>query len=262
MVLENQGGTPIAETMVKIARLLKQWQKLILLLLLCLITSGCVNYDVGIKFDSPNRGAIVQQIQLDDRLSTFTSGAAQSALNNIEQRVRRLNGKTRRLSNQAIEITIPFSGSRDLATKFNRFFSDAGTKSTASDLPNIDSKFTVRQGNFLFFERTRLIYDVDLRSLGIAAPDGSVLIDPKSILNLQFRLETPWGARSLKTEAAIPDRRDPKQLVWTLQPGQQNHLEAAFWMPNPLGIGTVIVIGIVSVGIYLKERSPSVAKIS
>ncbi|MER3433446.1 MAG: DUF3153 domain-containing protein [Leptolyngbya sp. ERB_1_1] len=244
-----------------IAKFSRLFKSCLVFLAICLVTTGCVNYDVGIQFDSPNRGAIVQKIQLDDRLSTFTSGTAQTWLANIDQRVKRLQGKTRKLSNQEVLATIPFSNGQDLEKKFNQYFSaELATKirnKKPLDLPKIDSKLVVKQGNFLLLERTRLIYDVDLRSLGIAAPDGEVLVNPNALLDLQFTLDAPWGAQSLsrtKSGTAIPARRNGKQLIWTLQPGQQNHIEAAFWMPSPLGIGAVIVVVIVAAGIYLKNQ--------
>lgn len=243
----------------KFSRLLKTC---IVLGFVALVTSGCVNYDVGIQFDSPNRGAIVQRIQLDDRLTTFTSSTAQTWLSNVDQRVKRLQGKTRKLSNQEVLAMIPFSSGKDLEKKFNQYFSAELAAKIRNkkplELPKVDSKLQVKQGNFLLFERTRLIYDVDLRSLGVAAPDGNVLVNPNSLLDLEFSLDAPWGVQSLTKNSA---RRDGKQMIWTLQPGQQNHIEAAFWMLSPLGIGTVIVIAIVAAGIYFKNQQlPPAAK--
>lgn len=246
-----------------LAKFTRLFKTCVVLVFVALVTSGCVNYDVGIHFDSPNRGAIVQRIQLDDRLSTFTSGTAQAWLSNIDQRVKRLQGKTRKLSNQEVLATIPFSNGQDLEKKFNQYFSAELAAKIRSkkplDLPKIDSKLQVKQGNFILFERTRLIYDVDLRSLGVAAPDGDVLINPSSLLELQFSVDAPWGASGSTKNSAV--RRDGKRVIWTLQPGQQNHIETAFWMPSPLGIGTVIVIAIVAAGIYFKNQQlPPAAK--
>ncbi|MBN8561951.1 MAG: DUF3153 domain-containing protein [Leptolyngbya sp. UWPOB_LEPTO1] len=239
----------------KLARLLKHF---IVLCIVCLITSGCVKYDVGVQFDSPNGGAIVQKIQLDDRL--LTSGTSQTWLANIEQRTRKLQGKIRKVSSNEIIATIPFSNGQDLEKKFNEFFSTElaakvrGKKSL--ELPQIDSKFVVQQGNFIVLERTRLIYDIDLRSLGIATDSP---ISPNSLLDLQFSVEAPWGAQSLnrtKNGVVIPARRNGKQLIWTLQPGVQNHIETAFWMPNPLGIGALVIAAIVAAGIFFKKQQP------
>lgn len=250
-----------------IANLSRLFKHLIVLLVVSLVTSGCVNYDLRVQFDSPNRGAIVQKIQLDDRL--LTSGSPQAWLTNLEQRTRSLQGKVRKISSNEIIATIPFSNGQDLEQKFNQFFSAELAAKVRSkkplELPQIDSKFALQQGNFILFERTRLIYDVDLRSLGVAAPDGSVLVNPNALLDLQFGVDAPWGARSVtrtKSGTVIPARRDGKQLIWTLQPGQQNHVETVFWMPNPLGIGTVVIIAIVSAGIFFKSQQPAVGSAS
>lgn len=245
--------------------LVARWQKVVILLAIALLMSGCVNYEVGVNFDSPNRGAIVQDIRLNDRLTSFSSGAAQTWLTSIEARARRLNGKTRRLSNQEILVTIPFTTGQDLEKKFNAFFNSESNQKSSSRktvaLPKFTSKLSVRQGSFLFLDRRKFSYDVDLRSLGLTTSDGSALVDPSSILNLEFKLNTPWGARSIKS--SVPVRREGNQLIWTLQPGQNNHLEAAFWMPNPLSIATLFVIAIVGVGVYLKnQRSPEIASVS
>ena len=227
--------------------------------------SGCVKYDVGITFDSPTRGAIAQHIRLDERLTSASSGTAQAWLANIEQRARQVRGKTRRLSSKEVLITIPFTTGQELEQKFNTFFS-AKTKVKTSrkvELPPIESHLTVKQGNFLLLERRKLIYDVDLRSLGVALPGGDVLVDSSPLLDLQFELTTPWGAKNIVRPGSVASRRVGKQLIWMLQPGQKNHLEAAFWMPSPLGIGTVVIIAIIAAGTYIKnQQTPTIGEAS
>jgi len=233
------------------------------MLLASLVLSGCVKSEVGITVESPNRGAIVQHIRLDERLTSVNSGTVQKWLDGIEKRVRRIQGKTRRLSNQEILVTIPFGNGRELETRFNEFFSPVADPNRSTrkefDLPKLDSHLKVQEGNFLLLQRQRVIYDLDLRSLGILAPDGSLMVSPGSLLELEFGLTTPWGARSITrgNGTEIAARREGKQLIWTLQPGQSNHLEAAFWLPNPLGIGTVMIVAIVAGGIYLRRILPT-----
>lgn len=234
------------------------------LLLASLMLSGCVKSEVGVNFESPNRGAIVQHIRLDERLTSFGSGTAKTWLDNIEKRVRRVEGNTRRLSNQEILVTIPFGNGEELETRFNEFFSPINPSRTRStkkelDLPQLDSHLDVQQGNFLLLQRHRLIYDLDLRSLGVLASDGTLLASPGSLLELEFGLTTPWGARNVINRSKgtpIATHRAGKQLIWTLQPGQSNHLEAVFWLPNPLGIGAVAIVAIVAGGIYLRRALP------
>jgi Protein of unknown function (DUF3153) len=236
------------------ARALVQLRLLGIMLLSTLMLSGCVRYDLGIHFDSPNRGAIVQQIHIDERLTS----TGQAWLDDVERRVRQVQGKTRRISDQEVWVTIPFGSGGELETKFNQFFSFSPPKAAKNraskdiDLPKIDSHLTVKQGNFFLLERTRLIYDLDLRSLGVQSSDGSVLLSPGSLIELEFELTTPWGARNV---GATLVRRSDKRLVWTLQPGQKNHLEATFWMPSPLGIGTLVIGLLVIGGVYLKQNN-------
>ncbi|MBC7824816.1 MAG: DUF3153 domain-containing protein [Candidatus Parcubacteria bacterium] len=244
-------------------RFLQRSRMIWVMLLASLVLSGCVKSEVGITVESPNRGTIVQHIRLDERLTSVNSGTAQKWLDGIEKRVRRIQGKARRLSNQEILVTIPFGNSRELETRFNEFFSSVTDPDRSDrkefDLPKLKSHLKVQEGNFLLLERQRVIYDLDLRSLGILAPDGSLIASPGSLLELEFGLTTPWGARSItrKDGTAISARREGKQLIWTLQPGQSNHLEAAFWLPNPLGIGTVVIVAIVAGGIYLRRILPT-----
>lgn len=247
-----------------VIRFLMRSRMIWVLLFASLMLSGCVKSEVGINFESPNRGAIVQHIRLDERLTSFSSSTAKTWLNGIEKRVRRLQGNTRRLSNQEILVTIPFGNGEELETRFNEFFSPTVRPKTRTaqkelDLPKLDSHLDVQQGNFLLLQRHRLIYDLDLRSLGVLAPDGSLLASPGSLLELEFGLTTPWGARSISNQlkgTAIATRREGKQLIWTLQPGQSNHLEAVFWLPNPLGIGTAVILAIVAGGIYFRRTLP------
>jgi hypothetical protein len=233
-----------------------------MMLLASLLLSGCVQYDVGINFESPNRGEIVQHIKLGDRLTSLSGATAQQWLDTVEQRTRRLGGKIQRNSNQEATVTIPFSSGADLNTKFNEFLNPAPPKGTAKRtepvLPEIKSDFHLSQSNFLLLQRNRLSYTLDLRSLGVSSANGDLLVNPSSLLDLAFQLNTPWGARSVNTAAhAISAVRGQKghQLLWTLQPGQINHLEAVFWLPSPLGIGTVVIVLLVLGGWYLKYQT-------
>jgi hypothetical protein len=233
-----------------------------MMLLASLLLSGCVQYDVGINFESPNRGEIVQHIKLGDRLTSLSGASAQQWLETVEQRTRRLGGKVRRNANQEVTATIPFNSGADLNTKFNEFLQPSTEKGAARAaepaLPEIKSDFHLSQSNFLLLLRNRLSYTLDLRSLGVTTANGNLLVNPSSLLDLEFRLNTPWGARSVNTAAnAINAVRGQQghQLIWTLQPGQINHLEAVFWLPSPLGIGTVVIVLLVLGGWYLKYQT-------
>jgi hypothetical protein len=247
-----------------IRRILGRLRVLWAILLVSLLLSGCVKYDVGVNFEGQHRGEIVQHIKLGEQLTNFSNSQAQEWLTSIERRARELQGKTKRLSNQEIVVTIPFNNGTELASKFNQFFNPVVKKGSPSkavemvDLPKLNSKFSLEQGNFLLWQRNQLSYDLDLRSLGVLSSNGNIIVSPGSLLDLQFSLETPWGARSVEkaANAISPDVYDDgHQLVWTLKPGQLNHLEAVFWLPSPLGIGTIIIVLLVLGGFYFKYKS-------
>jgi hypothetical protein len=231
-----------------------------LVLLTSLLLTGCVKYDVGLNFDNSNSGEFVQHIKLGERLTSFSGDSVYEWLNSIERRARQLEGKTQRVSQEEIIVTIPFSSGRELQEKFNEFFnsrtnqsSEAVQNKSDSELPKIESNVLLEQNYFLLLVRNRLIYDLDLRSLALIASKGNVLANAGSILDLEFSLKTPWGAKNIQlTETAIEPEKNGNQLVWRLQPGQLNHIEAVFWLPSPLGIGALLITLFVWGGLYLR----------
>ncbi|MEH1926473.1 MAG: DUF3153 domain-containing protein [Nostoc sp.] len=229
-------------------------------LLTSLLLSGCVKYDVGVNFDNSNSGEVVQHIKLGERLTSFSGDSVYEWLHSIERRTRQLQGKVQRVSPEEIIVTIPFSSGRELQEKFNEFFNSRANQTSEtvqsksdSELPKIESNVLLEQNNFLLLVRNRLIYDLDLRSLSLIASKGNVLANAGSILNLEFSLKTPWGAKNIQqTETAIAPEKNGNQLVWKLQPGELNHIEAVFWLPSPLGIGGLLIILFVWGGLYLR----------
>lgn len=236
------------------------------MLLAALLLSGCVNYDVGVNFKSQHRGEIVQHIKLGEQLTSFSSSPAQEWLDSIERRARQLGGQTKRLSHEEIVVKIPFYTGAEFESKFNEFFNPGvkkGNKTSAGvDLPKLNSKASLTQGNFLFFVRNKLSYDLDLRSLGVLSSNGNVIVSPGSLFDLEFSLQTPWGAKSVEKSAnaiAPVVSEQGHKLVWTIQPGELNHLEAVFWLPSPIGIGTLVIALFVVVGFFLKyQRLPGI----
>ncbi|AFZ02474.1 DUF3153 domain-containing protein [Calothrix sp. PCC 6303] len=241
-------------------QLLVRHKKLVwVMILAAFLLSGCVKYDVGVTFDHPNSGELVQHIRLGERLTSFSGESVYEWLNSIERRTRQLEGKTKRISKEEIIVTIPFSNGQELQSKFNEFFNpdiNQKQKSKAveenSDLPKIESNLLLFQNNFLLLVRNRLVYDLDLRSLALISNNGNVLANTASILDLDFSLKTPWGAKSIQLENSLPPEHQGKQLVWKLTPGELNHIEAVFWLPSPLGIGALLIILFVWGGFYLR----------
>ncbi|WP_225896370.1 DUF3153 domain-containing protein [Amazonocrinis nigriterrae] len=234
-----------------------------LVLLTSLLLSGCVQYDVGVNFGNSNSGELVQHIKLEERLTSFSGDYVYEWLNSIERRARKLEGKAKRVSKEELIVTIPFSNGQELQAKFNEFFNsranqqaEAVQSESESELPKIESNLLLEQNNFLLLVRNRLIYDLDLRSLALIASKGNVLADAGSILNLKFSLTTPWGAKNIQipenAETAIEPAKNGNQLVWQLKTGELNHIEAVFWLPSPLGIGSLLIILFIWGGLYLR----------
>ncbi len=222
------------------------------ILLLTMLT-GCVEYDIGVQMNSQTHGEIVQQIQLKDQLNLFSRATLQTWLDSIDERVRQLEGKTEMLSDQAMNVIIPFNNGAELAVKFNSFFNPyerpANYNNNEADLSLLSSNLEVAQNNFILALRNHLQLDLDLRSLAVVSADDEVLLSPDRFLALKFGLTTPWGAKIIGDDT----RRSGNQLVWTLEQGKLNHIEAIFWVPSPIGIGALIIIMLVAGGTYLKE---------
>lgn len=231
------------------------------LLVVGLCLSGCVRYNVDIAFNDTNHGEIVQTIQLDKQLTAFSRLTAEEWLNGIERRAQQLQGRAERVSPEELIVRIPFYSGPDLASKFNQFFIPPRSDDTGGeanpDQPELISHLDVSQDNYLFAVRNRLSYDLDLRVLNVLSADDSRLVSPDSVLDLKFELQTPWGARKIRSadRALNPDVRSQggRQLIWQLQAGDFNHIEVVFWLPNLLGIGTAVIIVLVISGIYLRH---------
>ncbi|MBD3563034.1 DUF3153 domain-containing protein, partial [Planktothrix sp. FACHB-1355] len=207
----------------------------------CLLTflTGCVQYDLGVTFKNTNSGELVQHINLKEKLAEFSKATVDQWLNSIESRADRLRGKTQRISDNELVVTIPFNNGEELAEKINQFFNPIDEKkaeaanSNYTDLPKINSHLTLNQGNFLLVVRNKLSYDLDLRSLAVISPEGKVAIDADSLFQLDFSLNTPWGASTAANaeNAIVPaSSANGHQLVWKLKPGEINHIEAVFWL--------------------------------
>ncbi|GAB4460493.1 MAG: DUF3153 domain-containing protein [Elainellaceae cyanobacterium] len=231
-------------------------RRLLPLLLLCLCLTGCIQYDVGITYDSQTHGELVQRIRLDGQIPAARQSTARAWLDGLERQARKLGGKVRHPSKQESLITIPFNNGKDLAAKFNRFFNPSQEERRQlwgpdlAELPAIAARMTVRESNLLLVQRNRLSLDLDLRSLAVRAADGSLLVSPGGLLDVDFNLNTPWGVRSV--DSTPEPKLGNRQLTWILQPGELNHLEAVFWVPSPLGLGTVAIAVIVGIGALIK----------
>ncbi len=226
----------------------------ILVSLVALLLSGCVNYDVGIHFDNQHSGQITQTVKLGDRLAAINGISAQQWLDSLDERARKLQGNTQRISNSELQVNIPFTTDKDFVKKFNRFFEGQPAASDLIDTPNVRAQVSLQQANWLLLLRNHLTLDVDLSSLGISSEDEGMLVNPGNLLNLDFHVDAPWGAKyKLRGPNAIAGEALPNGMVWHMLPGQLNHIEGYFWMPSPLGLYSLGIIGLVVGTTYLKK---------
>ncbi|MGF1491674.1 MAG: DUF3153 domain-containing protein [Microcoleaceae cyanobacterium] len=241
------------------------------LFLAATLLSGCVQSDIEVQFQDQTHGQIVQTIQLTERVSSLSPTAIDEWIRGLEHQVRQVHGRIKRVSNQTLEVTIPFYNGSDLEEKFNQFFNPPDpTRQTAkeSEIPAIASHLDLTQRNLFFALRNQLNLQLDLRSLSVLSAQDQVLIDSGDLLNLEFSLLTPWGTtvvqssriQSSKNLVADSDaltvatKQSGKQTVWTLKPGEINQLSAVFWVPSPVGIGFVVIALFVALGILLRHR--------
>jgi Protein of unknown function (DUF3153) len=209
---------------------------LILGLLLTLSLSGCVKYQTTIDFHSFNSGDLIQHITLDKQFYQINQQAIDTWLESIEQRAHQINGTVNKTSPQELTVTVPFRRAPELVRKFNQFF--------AGDQQGLASQLSINESNFLLASRYQLTYDLDLRSLTVNS------LEPGKTLDLQFALQA--ASRPFDQLRAAPNSPATVQQ-WSLQLGQANHLTSTFWIPNPLGIGGLIIGLLVAIGYLLKS---------
>jgi hypothetical protein len=228
-----------------------------LVILFCTIAiglSGCVKYDTGVNFSSLNYGEIVEHIQLGEQLNSFNQQAVQTWIASIEQRTKQAEGKLERISDREFKIIIPFNNAQELVAKIDRYFNP--TPVNRENKSKFNAHMQINQNNFLLAVRNQLIYDIDLRSLSLKSSDSQVNVAAQNFVDLDFRLQSPWGVKSSDTPGNITGVEVPNenQVYWQLKPGEFNHLDAIFWLPNSLGIGAILIILISGSGYYLKYR--------
>lgn len=244
-----------------------QWLKRLLPMLLgiCCLVTGCVNYDVGIHFPEQHYGEIVQHIALGEQLTTLSQAEADRWLKSLDQRAKDLNGHTDRPSAQTLVVTIPFGSGQELVEKFNKFFNPDPPHGRRSpepdqlDLLNLKAELELEQRNWLLADRNHLKLTVDLRALGVLSNQGNIILSPGSLIDLNFDLETPLGMQTIVSEEEDGSTDPPGQ--WQLKPGQINVIEASFFVPSYLAIGTIAIIALCFGGFYLKYgRWPGLIK--
>jgi Protein of unknown function (DUF3153) len=235
-------------------------QLTILFCTIALALSGCVKYDTGVNFESLNYGEIVEHIQLSEQLNSFSHQAVTAWLASIERRAIGAQGQLQRLTDREFQVTIPFNNTQELVTKIDRYFNPTPVNPQASlsgSIPStsqLHSQMQIEQSNLLLAVRNHLIYDIDLRALSIVT-DPKIALATNNAIDLEFSLQSPWSIKNGNTSNVTNvTAKSDRQIVWQLQPGALNHIEAIFWLPNPLGIGAIVIIILSVAGYYFKYR--------
>ncbi|MEA5536518.1 DUF3153 domain-containing protein [Crocosphaera sp. XPORK-15E] len=241
-----------------------------LVISLLMVLTGCVRYDVGINFNEQHQGEIVQHIRLAEQLTSLSQTEANKWLDSLESRAKELKGTANKISSEEMIVRIPFSNGKDLTKKFNQFFNpnpsqiSPALKQDNSELVQLKAEMSIKQSNWLFVEQNHLNIQVDLRALGVLSKQGNIIVSPGSLVDLEFALTTPWTVKNLlkNGESLDPDSTlVDKTMIWQLQPGQLNTIEASFWVPSYIGIGTVGIIVLMLLGFYAKyQHFPGVQK--
>ncbi len=251
----------------------RDWSRSLVLIVLALSLVGCVDYDIGIDFRSQTEGAIVQHVRVADRLSALDRDTVRSWTDSLTRRAKDLGGHVRQRRDGDLDVTIPFINGDDLAEKFDQFFGmtetelfvvpEASSQVNGEELPKIASNLSIVQHNFLLAIRNDLVLDLDLRGLSILsnlARSPFQTDSSQSFIDLRFHLTTPWGI-STPDATQIPDpdasiavNMQGLDAIWTLEPGKMQHIEASFWIPSPIGIGALAVIGLTVIGSTIKHR--------
>ncbi|MGC9502515.1 DUF3153 domain-containing protein [Baaleninema sp.] len=240
---------------------MSRYRTVIVAVMLAIALSGCVKYDVNVNFQSQTHGEIVQHINLSKRFASLSSVTVREWLDSLDRRARSLQGYVKRKGDREATVVIPFNNGDELVSRFNKFFNPVDNRAVApemaDEIPQLATHLDLQQRNFVFAIYNHLSLDVDLQALGVLSTEGNVLVSPGGLLDLNFRLNTPWGA---KYDTEVPEFSLPHEtsgnspLVWTLEPGEIQHLEANFWVPSPIGIGAAIIIAVVALGSYLKHQ--------
>ena len=254
------------------------------LLLLPLLLSGCLRYDLTLRFDHQSHGQILQTIDLSDRGAALAQPTLAPWLEQLRVRSRPLGGQliAPRQPPQTVTLAVPFSTAADLVERFQQVFADPEAGDTSADtaylqLPGwgpVPFALAVEQRNWLLASRTHLTYRLDLQTLppnpdspgpdspgpdgsgpDSSGPDGpSGPSDPAPWADLRFRLQVPWGLAQIAPTATPPLAVDGTGATWPLAPGTTTAIDVVFWLPNPIAIGSLGIVALVLAGYGLRYR--------
>ncbi|MEM6590925.1 MAG: DUF3153 domain-containing protein [Cyanobacteria bacterium P01_C01_bin.73] len=240
------------------------FQRLIVLVGLSWVLTGCIHYDVGIRFDSQTQGELTQTLHIDERAIALNPEPVQQWLSQVRTAAQSLNGKVQSIDDQTIKIILPFNNGEQLVSLFDQFSKqsappvDSGLDQLPMPLP---AALTLTQHNRGFAVKNRLVYDLDLRSLQPPAFSDRGLLSQLAAPKLGFDLTVPWGIQRVAPPNALtPETSLLPVLVgstahWELIPGELNHIDVIFWVPSPIGLGAGAIAALVALGYGVKYSS-------
>lgn len=223
----------------------KKFLRVILVLVAVLLT-GCLQYDLDIEFDSQTHGQLVQQLHWRSGAIAPRS-ASGDWLQVLTERTRAVGGKLRFIADDRLEITVPFNNGKELETRFNQFFGqpDQGLPFTLPGGEPIQAALSIQQTNRLLAIYNHISLHVDLTAVPDLADTVLPLLQETQLFTGRITLTTPWERRS-------PDQEGAAKRNWSLVPGKVNQIEAEFWVPSPIGIGAVAIALLVTLGYGVK----------
>jgi len=271
----SKTASPKRSRVIQIARQMFKLHILWIVLISFFLLSGCVRDDVSLSFRDANHGVLTQRIRLSSQLVGINRATADLWLKALIEQTQQIGGTVQQPAKSEWVMTLPFNNVNDLVQKFGQFQqvierqtnpgsspgSSPGSRQSERDSAQFQpvSNLQIATNNLILWQRYHLSYDLDLRALGIVPNvknTATVLVNPQELLVLVFELKTPWGARlptHVATDTLSPEvYRKGRELVWMLQPGAANHLEAVFWLPSSVGIGGALIAGLVIIGMFLK----------
>ncbi|WP_088894361.1 DUF3153 domain-containing protein [Leptolyngbya ohadii] len=233
-----------------------------IILIAIVFLSGCVRYETGLNFSDANHGEWVQRIRLEKVPTGLSETIAAGWLDSVKEKAKQFGGRADSISEEELWLRIPFYSAKDLESKFNQFFQPPGTiaptggtwKQRDQKSLNLPIRVKVETRQWLFREREYLTLDFDFRPLKTLLAQSGLTVKSDDLLELEFRLKTPAGAKILQANGVSEPilRSQGKQILWQLKPGQLNHLELAFTVPNYLGTGFVVILLITLTGMLIK----------
>ncbi|PZO34184.1 MAG: hypothetical protein DCF17_20785 [Shackletoniella antarctica] len=256
------------------------WGRRLALLVLPLALSGCLRYDLTLRFDHQTHGQISQTIDLSERGAALAQPTLEPWLEALQVRSRPLGGQLSQ-GPQTVTLTVPFGTAADLGDRFQQLFADAAPavaapvtdpdvfsverpkedrpkdRPTYLQLPGfgqVPFALALDQTNWLLASRTHLTYSLDLSQFPLESPRPGNEPAEAAWADLRFRLQVPWGLADIAPTATAPLAQDSTGATWSLKPGQITVIDAVFWLPNAIALGTVGIAALVLAGYGLRYR--------